>query len=257
MIEHLEQLKTIALTALFNPAFLGLLVILFFVGRIFGKLTKNIRLWKILLLGYFALFLYAPVRDAGPILGGIFIAGMFSNHISTFFSVLAWAGNLGDILFAFRYRSAYEDIRRREQELEERERALREAELRQAYQQQEQGQRARAGWQQEAKGFRQRNGSQKTQQGPGRQKQNDNRSQRRYQSSDTRGKGAGSTKPAEDKKARCLKILGLDPKRSYNPDELKTAYRKTAKKTHPDSGGSQAEFIEVVNAWEFLKTNDF
>lgn len=81
---------------------------------------------------------------------------MLSNHVGTFFSVLAWAGNLGDVLFAFRYRSAYEDIRRREGELEERERRLREAELRQAYQQQEQGQRARVGWQQEAKGFRQK-----------------------------------------------------------------------------------------------------
>ncbi|NVO26732.1 DnaJ domain-containing protein [Donghicola sp. C2-DW-16] len=237
---------------MFNPAFLGLLLILFFVGRIFGKLTKNIRLWKILVLGYFALFLYAPVRDAGPILGGIFIAGMLSNHVGTFFSVLSWAGNLEDVLFAFKYRSAYEDIRRREQELEERERRLREAELRQAYQQQGQGQRARAGWQQEAKGFRQQNDSQKTQQGPGRQKQNDNRSQRSYHSSDTRGKGAGSTKPAEDKKARCLKILGLDPRRSYNPDELKAAYRKKVKKTHPDAGGSQAKFIEVVSAFEWL-----
>lgn len=245
MIAYLEQLKTIALTALFNPAFLAVLAILFFAGRFTGKLTKNIRLWKILLLGYFALFLYGPVRDAGPILGGIFIAGILSNHVGSFFSALAWAGSLGDVLFAFRYRSAYEDIRRREQELEERERRLREAELRQAYQQQEQeqGQRARAGWQQEARGFRQQNDSQKTQQGPGRQKQNDNRSQRCYQSSDTRGKGAGSTKPAEDKKARCLKILGLDPKRSYNPDELKAAYRKKVKKTHPDAGGSQAEFI--------------
>lgn len=252
MIEYLEQLKTIALTALFNPAFLALLVILFFVGRIFGKLTKNIRLWKILVLGYFALFLYAPVRDAGPILGGIFIAGMLSNHVSTFFSVLSWAGNLGDVLFAFRYRSAYEDIRRREQELEERERRLREAELHQAYQQQEQGQRARAGWQQEAKGFRQQNDSQKTQQSPGKQKQNDNRSRRRYHSSDTRGEGAGNTRPAEDKRARCLKILGLDPRRSYNPDELKAAYRKKVKKTHPDAGGSQADFIEVVNAYEYL-----
>jgi hypothetical protein len=253
MIEYLDQLKTIALTAFFNPTFLGLLAILFFIGRIFGKLTKNIRLWKILLLGYFALFLYAPVRDAGPILGGIFILGMLSNHVGTFFSMLSWAGNLGDVLFAFRYRSAYEDIRRREQDLEERERRLREAELRQAYQQQDQGQRARAGWQQEAKGFRQKNDSQKTQQGPGKQKQNDNRSQRRYHSSDTRGKGAGNTKPAEDKKACCLKILGLDPRRVYNPDELKAAYRKKVKKTHPDAGGSQEEFIEVVNAYEWLK----
>ena len=248
MIEYLEQLKTIALTALFNPAFLGLLVVLFFVGRIFGKLTKNIRLWKILVLGYFALFLYAPVRDAGPILGGIFIAGMLSNHVSTFFSVLAWAGNLGDVLFAFRYRSAYEDIRRREQELEERERRLREAELRQTYQQQEQGQRARASWQQEAKGFRQKP-EDKTQARSSGSRQNGH-SQKREQKQ--RSKASYSPPPQRDVRAKHLETLGLKPGRDYSPDEIKKAYRRKVMKVHPDAGGSQVDFIAVQNAYEWL-----
>lgn len=249
MIDYLEQLKTIALTALFNPAFLGLLVILFFVGRIFGKLTKNIRLWKILVLGYFALFLYAPVRDAGPILGGIFIAGMLSNHVSTFFSVLSWAGNLGDVLFAFRYRTAYEDIRRREQELEERERRLREAELRQAYQQQEQGQRARAGWQQEAKGFRQKP-EDKTQARSSGSRQNGH-SQKQEQKQ--RSKASYSPPPQRDVRAKHLETLGLKPGRDYSPDEIKKAYRRKVMKVHPDAGGSQVDFIAVQDAYEWLK----
>lgn len=250
MIEYLEQLKTIALTALFNPAFLGLLLILFFVGRIFGKLTKNIRLWKILVLGYFALFLYAPVRDAGPILGGIFIAGMLSNHISTFFSVLRWAGNLGDVLFAFRYRSAYEDIRRREQELEERERRLREAELRQAYQQQEQGQRARAGWQQEAKGFRQKPEDKTQSRSSGSRKSGGSQRQEKKQ----RSKTSYTPPPQSDVRARHLETLGLKSGRDYSPDEIKKAYRRKVMKVHPDAGGSQVEFIAVQNAYEWLKT---
>lgn len=251
MIEYLNQLKTIALTALFNPAFLGLLVILFFVGRIFGKLTKNIRLWKILLLGYFALFLYAPVRDAGPILGGIFIAGMLSNHASTFFSVLAWAGNLGDVLFAFRYRSAYEDIRRRERELEERERRLREAELRQAYQQQEQGQRARAGWQQEAKGFRQ-NPEDKTQ---GRSSGSRQSGSSQKQEKKQRSKTSYTPPPQQDVRAKHLETLGLKPGRDYSPDAIKKAYRRKVMKVHPDAGGSQVEFIAVQNAYEWLTSH--
>lgn len=248
MIGYLEQLKTIALTALFNPTFLGLLAILFFVGRIFGKLTKNIRLWKILLLGYFALFLYAPVRDAGPILGGIFIVGMLSNHTSTFFSVLSWAGNLGDALFAFRYHSAYEDIRSREQELEERERRLREAELRQAYQQQEQGQRARTGWQQEAKGFRQKP-EDKTQSRSSGSRQSSS-SQRQGQKQ--RSKTSYTPPPQNDVRSRHLETLGLKPGRDYSPDEIKKAYRRKVMKVHPDAGGSQVDFIAVQNAYEWF-----
>jgi len=250
MIEYLEQLKTIALTALFNPALLGLLVILFFVGRIFGKLTKNIRLWKILVLGYFALFLYAPVRDAGPILGGIFIAGMLSNHVSTFFAVLSWAGNLGDVLFAFRYRSAYEDIRRREQELEERERRLREAERRQAYQQQEQGQRARAGWQQEAKGFRQKPEDKRQRRSSGSRQSSSSQNQRQKQQTKT----SYTPPPQSDVRARHLETLGLKPGRDYSPDEIKKAYRRKVMKVHPDAGGSRAEFIAVQNGYEALRT---
>lgn len=188
------------------------------------------------------------MRDAGPIIGGVFLLSIASNHVGTMFSVLGWASSLGDVIFAFRYKSAYADIRRREQELEERERRLREAELRQAYQQQEKGQRARTGWQDEAKDFRKPQDAQSTS-----EKAGDPKSHKRYQSSEARGSARKQTRPAEDKRTRCLKILGLDPSRSYNPDELKAAYRQKVKKTHPDAGGSQAEFIEVVNAYEWLK----
>lgn len=154
MMGYLEDLKTIALTALFNPTFLALLLILFFVGKFFGKLTRKLNVWKILIVGYFSIFLFPAVRDAGPIIGGVFLLGIASNHVGTMFSVLGWASSLGDVIFALRYKSAFADIKRREHELEQRERKLKDAEIRQACQQQEQGQRARAGWQKEAKGFR-------------------------------------------------------------------------------------------------------
>ena len=251
MMGYFEELKIIALTALFNPMFLALLLILFFAGKFFGKLTRKLNIWKILILAYFGLFLYTPVRDAGPILGGIFLLGIASNHVGTLFSIISWAGNLGDVVFAFRYKSAYIDIRRREQDLEEREQRLREAELRQAYQQQEQGQRARAGWQDEAKGFRQKaeekktGGSSKPQ--SGREKSNDKRSQRRYQTT--------GGQPQEGTREKHLRILGLKLGRNYSPDDVKQAYRKRARATHPDAGGSQVEFIEVVNAYEWLRNH--
>ena len=47
--------------------------------------------------------------------------------------------------------------------------------------------------------------------------------------------------------------LGLSSGQSYTPDEIKAAWRKMAKKTHPDTGGSKAAFIAVVNAYNYLK----
>jgi len=243
MRDILASLETIALTALFNPAFLALLLILFFVGKFFGKLTKRLNIWKILLLGYFGLFLYGPVRDAGPILGGIFLLGMASNHTRLIFSIFGWAQSLGDVVFAFRYRSAFNDMRRRERELDDREQQIKEEERRRAYSRQENGQHGRTGWQQEAGNFRKK--SEKTQ--SSREKGNDKASQSRYQSS--------GTQPQEGMRGKCLRVLGLRNGKNYSPDEIKQAYRKKARVTHPDAGGSQVEFIEVVNAYEWLKSH--
>ena len=244
MIDYFEDLQRIALTALFNPAFLFLLIVLFLAGKYLGKLTKRLSWWKILLILYFGLFLYEPVRDAGPILGGIFVLGVASNHVGTFFSALAWAGSIGDVIYAFRYRSAFEDIRRREKELEERERELNEETRRQAYRQQEHGQSARAGWQDEAKGFREKaegNGA------DGRQKQRASSSKRQEQAH------SSSPPPQTDERTRHLQALGLKPGRDYSAAEIKKAYRTKVMKAHPDAGGSQVEFIAVQNAYEWLK----
>jgi hypothetical protein len=251
MMGYLEELQTIALTALFNPAFLALLLILFFAGKFFGKLTRRLNIWKILIVAYFGLFLYAPVRDAGPIIGGVFLLGVASNHVGTLFSVLGWASSLGDVMFALRYKSAYDDIRRREQELEQRERRLKEAELRQAYQQQEWGQRARAGWQQEAKGFRQKPEDKTQSRSSGSRRSGSSQRQEKKQ----RSKTSHTSPPQNDVQARHLETLGLKPGRDYSPDEIKKAYRRKVMKVHPDAGGSQVEFISVINAHEWLRNN--
>jgi curved DNA-binding protein CbpA len=51
-----------------------------------------------------------------------------------------------------------------------------------------------------------------------------------------------------------LQTLGLKPGRNYSPDEIKKAYRRKVMKAHPDAGGSQVEFIAVVNAYDWLRT---
>ena len=45
-------------------------------------------------------------------------------------------------------------------------------------------------------------------------------------------------------------ILGVE--KTATQPEIKRAYRSTARKAHPDLGGSQAEMAELNRAWECL-----
>lgn len=118
MIDFLQELKSVGLTALFNPTVLFLLVLLFFLGKLVGWMTRNINVWKFLALGYFGIFLFRPLQDAGLVIGGVFILGVASMYMDLFRGIFGWAGGLGDVVSAFRFRGAYEDIRRLEREIE-------------------------------------------------------------------------------------------------------------------------------------------
>lgn len=254
MIDTLNELKTITLTALFNPTFLALLLILFFAGKFFGKLTRKLNIWKILIVGYFALFLYGPVRDAGSILGGIFILGILSNHTRTAFAVFGWAQNLGDVIYAFRYRKAFEDIRRREQEQENQAHE----ERRRAYAENDRQSQQQRGWQDEAREHRQKPDDAKTgRSGAGqkekpRAKRNDGNGSQRQRTGQQQSRTPRP--PAQNTtRDRHLQTLGLQSGRDYTVEEIKKAYRRAVMKAHPDAGGSQSGFVAVVQAWEWLR----
>lgn len=236
MIELYNEFASVIKTAKSNPDFLFLLVFLFILGRFAGKLTKRINSWKVLALFFVTLAVYDALRQIGPILVGIFLAGVLSNHVQTAMSILSWAGDLKEALFAHRYRSAYQDIRRREKELEERERKVREAERQQTYRSQDQGQRSQ--WQQEAGGFR--------------QSQRDGKAGGSSQKQENGSYGAQGTNQRDSH----LKALGLVPGKAYSPQDIKRAYRKAAMKTHPDAGGTQSEFIKVQEAYKWLMDNE-
>lgn len=246
-----ENLKFWGLTALFNPLFLGFLLSVYFTGKLVGKLTIRPNVWKLLALCYLGLFLFPNLRSSGPIIGGIFVLGFFSAHIRRIPSILSWAGGVGDFFFALRYRHAFEDIRRREQELEE-QLAQARAEARRAQHGESDTQR---NWrkEQEAQRARQTEESSKQEQASaGSSSQEKNRQGDGQWGGKTFGKES-RTPPPDDLKARNLRTLGLDPRKSWNPDEIKAAYRKAAKRTHPDTGGSASDFIAVQNAWEWLR----
>ncbi|ERH06587.1 MAG: ferredoxin [Halonotius sp. J07HN4] len=49
-------------------------------------------------------------------------------------------------------------------------------------------------------------------------------------------------------------VLGVD--RDADDETIKRAYRRRAKETHPDRGGSDAEFKRVKDAYEAIRTGD-
>lgn len=128
MIE-LETLRSFALTVLFNPVLLFMLVVLFFLGKLIGRLSVRMNIWKFLALAYIALFIFEPTKELGPILGSIFVLGFASNHFGRVPGIFSWAQSLGDVYFAFQHRSAYEEIRRQELEIEELKRQLQAAQM--------------------------------------------------------------------------------------------------------------------------------
>lgn len=56
----------------------------------------------------------------------------------------------------------------------------------------------------------------------------------------------------EDEYTRALRLLGLAP--GASDDQIESAFRKAARRHHPDVGGDPAKFRELVDARNFLST---
>jgi hypothetical protein len=65
---------------------------------------------------------------------------------------------------------------------------------------------------------------------------------RRAASSDRRG--------PEDMRTKALRLLGLEP--GSSTDEIESAFRRAARRHHPDVGGDPEEFRAIVDARNFL-----
>lgn len=50
----------------------------------------------------------------------------------------------------------------------------------------------------------------------------------------------------------CLRILGLEEEVALTPEGLKSAYKKSVVRAHPDKGGSEKEFEAVTRAYAYL-----
>lgn len=240
---------SLAFTILLNPPLLLLLLVLYFAGKLIGRLSVRMNIWKFLLLAYLAIFLVQPLRDAGWFLGGIFLLGFFSNHIRRLPGILLWAESLEDIYFAYKHDNAYDDIRRREKEAEERLREERER----AARQNTGNSSTQNAWRDEARRHRGQGSAQSDEQdrGRGRYGNSTHNDQARFKSHSKPSSGSSGSSIRETH----LRTLGLKPGRDYSLQEIKKAYRERVKKTHPDKGGSSEELRAVISAWEWLKRN--
>ena len=66
-----------------------------------------------------------------------------------------------------------------------------------------------------------------------------------------KGGGSGADK-AMNYFSACLRILGLEEEVALTEELLKTAYKTSAKRAHPDKGGSEKEFEAVTKAYAYL-----
>ncbi|WP_254537102.1 J domain-containing protein [Halomarina litorea] len=67
----------------------------------------------------------------------------------------------------------------------------------------------------------------------------------------TRTDGSGSAETVDRATAAACEVLGVDP--DAGEGELRRAYRRRVKETHPDRGGSEAAFRRVKEAYDHLR----
>ncbi len=213
--------------------------------------TQSFNFWKLL---FFVLFLL-PV---------ILIFGMGKYHaivVLVFFAIgfllpyadsLSFIGNgLSDFINAIRYRDAYEDIKRKEAEVEE---------LRKKYEQARNSENEQERSQEYERRKQQSQDYRKQQE---QQKKQENQSKKKEKSS--KSSGSKQQNSTEYIKSRYLEILGLDPNKTYSQKEIKTAHRRQCMKYHPDRHQGKGEKIKkemeertkVINkAYEWLALNN-
>lgn len=240
IVETLDSITMATLGLRFSLGNFVVLAAFFGFGWLFGKLTRRVGIIKAFFALIIGAYFYQALQGAHFAIVWAFLLGVLANHSYLYWGVLSWARNLSDIVFAMRYRSAFEDIRRREEELAERERQFQAQARAQARAQGESAQQRQ--WREQAQARRGQQGGTSGGSGSARQEQ---ASRPHTSNSSTR----------DGLRAQYLRTMGLDPYGNHSPSDLKKSFRKRAKETHPDLGGSSTAFQDVNGAYEWLIAN--
>ncbi len=68
----------------------------------------------------------------------------------------------------------------------------------------------------------------------------------------SRGRARSERRSQEDEYTKALRLLGLAP--GSSDDQIESAFRKAARRHHPDVGGDPAKFRQLVDARNLLST---
>lgn len=195
-----------------------------------GYIAQNVRqfnFWKFLILLILIMVFFNSFGFSKEHLITMFVA-FFIGYLLPHASVLRGMGeHLSEFINAIRYKDAWEDIKRKEAEVEELRKKYEQARAEANREKQEQARRNR---QEQSQNYRQKQSEQK-------QKNENTNSSRR-----TNQKSSSSYESPRD---RYLKILGLEPSKEYSFTEIKKAYRRQASKYHPDKHHGKSSYKEM------------
>lgn len=230
--------------------FIFLSVLMVAIGYIASN-SRDFNFWHIALLGLILIPLFDQFGFSKPHLVTMVVA-FIVGYLLPYAHVLEGLSDaISNAINAIRYKDIYEDIKRKEAEVEELRRQYEQAKREADREKQEQERKRR---EQESQNYRESQQKQKKQKASGHQKSGEEHKQDNTQS---RQQSSGG----ESKKHRYLRILGLDPSGSYSYQDIKKAYRRQASKYHPDKHHDKSEsvwkemnerFKEIKDAYEWL-----
>jgi len=217
----------------------------------FGYIASNsptFNFWKMALLGVFLVTFLVQFNFGKPHLMVMLVSFVVGYMLPYAYVLRGMSDAISDFINAIRYKDAYEDIKRKEEEVENLRRQYEEAQRRSSQEQRDQQSKRR---QEQSRQYRENQQQENT--GSSHQEKEKQRDQHNTSS------GSTSTK------ARYLMVMGLDPNKQYSYKEIKKAYQRQAMKYHPDrnQGKSEAEiknmtkkFQVVQEAYEWLGMNN-
>lgn len=199
----------------------------------FGYIAQNTRqfdFWKFLLVVIIVLsflFQFGLTQEHLLTMAIAFFIGYLLPHASVLRGV---SDHFSEFINAIRYKDAWEDIKRKEAEVEELRKQYERARAEANSQKQEHARRNR---QQQSQNYRQKQKE---------KKQSNHSNKSKQSSSRTNQKSSSSYESPRD---RYLKILDLEPGKEYSFAEIKKAYRRQASKYHPDKHHGKPNYKEM------------
>jgi len=206
------------------PTFIFLSVTMVAFGYAAGN-AQNFNKWKLALLALILIPFFNEFNFGKAHLITILGAFLVGYLLPYAYLLEGFGEAISDAINAFRYRDAWEDIKRKEAEVEK---------LRGEYEKarkQENGQKREQEFQkrkQQSQEYR------KSQQGKSEQKQQSSEEQKSKQEREQQS----SQQHARSTKEKYLRVLGLDPDKEYTLNDIKKAFRKLIKEHHPDPNKS-------------------